>query len=64
MSFGLDADFWSARMAYLGKLARADAIAVVLEVRTQGFVTYVGDNLPSDPGWNGAVAGPLIPQHP
>ena len=60
MSFGLDADFWSARMAYLGKLARADAIAVVLEVRTEGFVTYVGDNLPSDPGWNGAVAGPLI----
>ena len=60
MSVELDSDFWSARMAYLGKLARADAIAVVLEVRTEGFVTYVGDNLPSDPGWNGAVAGPLI----
>jgi signal transduction histidine kinase len=60
MTVRLDADFWSARMAYLGKLARSDAIAVVLEVRSEGFVTYVGDNLPTDPGWNGAVAGPLI----
>ena len=60
MSVRLDADFWSARMAYLGKLARSDAIAVVLEVRAEGFVTYVADNLPADPGWNSAVAGPLI----
>src|SRR5258708_39834716 len=60
MSVRLDADFWSARMAFLGKLARAEAIAVVLEVRAEGFVTYVSDNLPSDPGWNGAVAGPLL----
>src|SRR5260221_2409059 len=60
MSVRLDADFWSARMAFLGKLARAEAIAVVLEVRAEGFATYVGDNLPSDPGWNGAVAGPLL----
>ena len=55
-----DADFWSARMAFLGKLAHADAIAVVIEVANDGFVTYAGDNLPSDPGWNGAVARPLI----
>jgi signal transduction histidine kinase len=55
-----DADFWSARMAFLGKLARADGIAVVLEVKNEGFVTYASDNVPSDPGWNGAVAGPLI----
>ena len=60
MSVRLDSDFWSARMAFLGKLARSDAIGVVLEVRNEGFVTYVGDNLPSDPGWNGPVAGPLI----
>jgi signal transduction histidine kinase len=60
MSVRLDADFWSARMAFLGKLARADAIAVVLEVKQEGFVTYAADNVPSDPGWNGAVAGPLI----
>jgi len=60
MSARPDADFWSARMAFLGKLAHADAIAVVLEVASDGFVTYAGDNLPSDPGWNGAVARPLI----
>lgn len=60
MSVRLDADFWSARMAFLCKLARADAIAVVLEVKNEGFVTYAADNVPADPGWNGAVAGPLI----
>ena len=60
MSVRLDADFWSARMAFLSKLARSDAIAVVLEVGNDGFVTYFSDNLPSDPGWNGAVAGPLL----
>ncbi|HEY8807607.1 MAG TPA: GAF domain-containing sensor histidine kinase [Candidatus Limnocylindria bacterium] len=60
MSVRPDADFWSARMAFLGKLAHADAIAVVLEVKNEGFVTYASDNVPSDPGWNGAVAGPLI----
>jgi GAF domain-containing protein len=60
MSVRMDADFWSARMAFLCKLARADAIAVVLEVKAEGFVTYAADNVPADPGWNGAVAGPLI----
>ena len=60
MSLRLDADFWSARMAFLGKLAHADAIAVILEVKNEGFVTYAADNVPSEPGWNGAVAGPLI----
>ncbi len=60
MTMRLDADFWAARMAFLGKLANADGIAVVLEVKTEGFVTYAGDNVPTDPGWNGAVAGPLI----
>ena len=60
MTVRLDADFWSARMAFIGKLAHADGIAVVLEVKNEGFVTYASDNVPSDPGWNGAVAGPLI----
>jgi signal transduction histidine kinase len=59
MTVHLDADFWSARMAFLGKLARADAIAVVLEV-SDGFVTYAADNLPLDPGWNSAAVGPLL----
>ena len=56
----MDANFWSERMAFLRKLARADAIAVVLEVTESGFVTYIGDNLPADPGWNGAPIGPLL----
>lgn len=60
MSVRLDSDFWSARMAYLSKLARSDAIAVVLEVGTDGFVTYFSDNLPNDPGWNSPIAGPLL----
>ena len=60
MSVRMDPDFWSARMAFLAKLARADAIAVILEVKNDGFVSYAADNVPSDPGWNGAVAGPLI----
>ena len=60
MTMRADADFWTARMSLLGKLARADAIAVIIEVKAEGFVTYASDNLPSDPGWNGAVAAPLI----
>ncbi|HLZ47961.1 MAG TPA: GAF domain-containing sensor histidine kinase [Candidatus Limnocylindria bacterium] len=56
----MDGDFWSARMAFLCKLARADGIAVVLEVKNDGFVSYAADNIPSDPGWNGAVAAPLF----
>ena len=56
----MDGDSWSARMAFLGKLARADAIAVVLEVKNDGFVSYAADNLSTDPGWNGAAAGALI----
>src|SRR5438309_10224914 len=60
MSVRLDADFWAARMAYLSKLAHADALAVVLEMRDDGFVTYVSDNLPSDVPWNGAALGPVL----
>jgi signal transduction histidine kinase len=60
MSLRPDGDFWSARMAFLRKLALADAIAVVIEVKNDGFVTYAADNVTSNPGWNGAVAGPLI----
>ena len=59
MSVRMDADFWSARMAYLAKLAHADALAVVLEVSGAGFVTYVADNVAADPSWNG-TAGPAL----
>ena len=51
MSLRLDSDFWSARMSYLAKLARADAIAVVLQMKDDGYVTYVAHNLASDTSW-------------
>src|SRR5438445_423419 len=35
-------------MAYLAKLARADAIGVVLNLRNEGYVTYVAHNVPAD----------------
>ena len=57
MSLRLDADFWSARMAYLAKLARADAIAVVLQMRDNGFVTYVAHNVPADTSWRDGALG-------
>lgn len=60
MSVRPEADFWSARMAFLRKLARADGLAVVIEVKNDGFVTYAADNVTSDPGWNGPDAGPTI----
>lgn len=60
MSVRLDAEFWSARMAYLAQLAHADAIAVVLQIPEEGFVSYASHNLPSDPGWNGAPAASLL----
>src|SRR5258708_7162910 len=59
MSVRMDADFWSARMAYLAKLAHADALGVVLEGSGAGFVTYVAANVSADPPWNGA-GGPLL----
>ena len=60
MSLRLDADFWSARMAYLAKLAHADAIAVVLQMKGAGYVTYVAHNLPADTRWSDGMAAPLL----
>jgi signal transduction histidine kinase/putative methionine-R-sulfoxide reductase with GAF domain len=51
LTLRLDADFWSARMAYLAKLAQADAIAIVLNLKSEGYVTYVAHNVPSDTRW-------------
>lgn len=56
----LDTDFWSARMAYLAKLARTDALAVVLPVRGEGYATYVGHNSPADPSWGRPEIRPLL----
>ncbi|HVR88219.1 MAG TPA: GAF domain-containing sensor histidine kinase [Candidatus Limnocylindria bacterium] len=60
MSSTLNADVWATRMANLSKLARADGLAVVLEMKEDGFVTYVSDNIPSAAGWNGANVRPLL----
>jgi signal transduction histidine kinase len=56
----LDADFWSARMAYLAKLAYADAIAVVLQMKGDGYVTYVAHNLPSETRWTDGRAAVML----
>jgi signal transduction histidine kinase len=47
-------------MAYLAKLARADAIAVVLQMKGNGYVTYVAHNLPIDTKWNDGLAGVML----
>src|SRR5919201_2434112 len=60
VSLRLDSDFWSARMAYLAKLAHADAIAVVLQMKGDGYVTYVAHNLPPETRWSDGMASPLL----
>lgn len=57
---GLDADFWAARMAYLARLAHTDALAVVLQIRDEGYVTYVAHNLAGDPEWGNPLRAPLF----
>ena len=52
MTLRLDADFWNARMGYLAKVARADAIAVVVNMKGEGYVTYVAYNLPTETKWS------------
>ena len=60
MTLRLDHDFWSARMAYLAELAHADAIAVVLQTKAEGYVTYVAHNVPIDTTWREGVAAALL----
>src|SRR5438094_2092359 len=47
-------------MAYLAKLARADAIAVVLQMKGNGYVTYVAHNLPGEVAWGNGAAAALL----
>src|SRR2546425_7822085 len=49
-------------MAYLAKLARADAIGVVLNLRNEGYVTYVAHNVPADTRWTEGPQGTLLAQ--
>src|SRR2546428_12692563 len=47
-------------MAYLAKLARADAIAVVLQMKGDGYVTYVAHNLPAETKWSDGLAAVML----
>ena len=47
-------------MAYLAKVARADAIAVVLQMKGAGYVTYVAHNLPAETKWSDGVAAVML----
>jgi signal transduction histidine kinase len=56
----LDSDFWTARMAYLAKLAHADAIAVILNMKGEGYATYVAHNLPAETRWGEGLTGTML----
>ena len=47
-------------MSYLAKLARADAIAVVLQMKDDGYVTYVAHNLGSETSWRSGAPAILL----
>src|SRR2546422_2296303 len=47
-------------MAYLAKVARADAIAVVLQMKGDGYVTYVAHNLPAETKWSDGLAAVML----
>ena len=60
MTLRLDAEFWNARMAYLAKVARADAIAVILQMKGEGYVTYVAHNLPIETQWTDGLPAVML----
>ncbi|TME30922.1 MAG: GAF domain-containing sensor histidine kinase [Chloroflexi bacterium] len=60
MTLRLDADFWNARMGYLAKVARADAIAVVVNMKGEGYVTYVAYNLPTETKWSDGLPAAML----
>jgi signal transduction histidine kinase len=60
LTLRLDADFWNARMAYLAKLARADAIAVILKMKGEGYATYVAHNLPTETSWSDGLRATML----
>ncbi|TMC42120.1 MAG: GAF domain-containing sensor histidine kinase [Chloroflexi bacterium] len=60
MTLRLDAEFWNARMAYLAKVARADAIAVILQMKGEGYATYVAYNLPTEIKWSEGLPAAML----
>src|SRR5206468_4070185 len=47
-------------MAYLAKVARADAIAVILNMKGEGYVTYVAHNLPTETKWTDGLPSVML----
>lgn len=47
-------------MAYLAKVARADAIAVILNMKGEGYATYVAHNLPTDTKWSEGLPSEML----
>src|SRR5256714_6501612 len=47
-------------MAYLAKVARADAIAVILNLKGEGYATYVAHNLPNETKWTEGLPAAML----
>ena len=47
-------------MGYLAKVARADAIAVVVNMKGEGYVTYVAYNLPTETKWSVGLPSAML----
>lgn len=47
-------------MSYLAKVARADAIAVILSMKGEGYVTYVAHNLPTETKWSDGLPSVML----
>jgi len=47
-------------MAYLAKVARADAIAVIVQMKGEGYVTYVAHNLPINTKWSEGLPSVML----
>ena len=47
-------------MAYLNKVARADAIAVILNLKGEGYATYVAHNLPTETTWTDGLPATML----
>lgn len=47
-------------MAYLAKVARADGIAVILQMKGEGYATYVAHNLPTETTWGDGLPAVML----
>jgi signal transduction histidine kinase len=47
-------------MTYLAKLARADGIAVILQMKGEGYATYVAHNVPAETKWTDGLPSVML----